>query len=103
MTKKNEGPKAYTAPHDVYTAGVYTPAGKVFVTDADKGELWEEKTPEEAHTIQASTEQVPSDAPLESLGVEALKAVAVTKNVNVTGMNKKQLIDAIKAANEPAL
>jgi hypothetical protein len=98
-----KNPKAYISPHDVYTAGVYTKAGDVFVTDAPKGDDWEEKTPQEAKIIQASTEDLPSDPPLESLGVEALKAVAVTKNVNVTGMNKKQLIDAIKAANEPAL
>ncbi len=103
MTKA-KNPTAYTAPHDVYVEGKYTPAGEVFVTDEPKGEKWESKTPGEAHTIQASTEQVPNDPPLESLDVSALKAVAVTKNVNVTGLNSKaDLITAIKAANEPRL
>lgn len=99
MTKA-KNPKSYIAPADVYTAGVYTKAGEVFVTDAPKGEGWIEKTPAEAHVIEASDPQ-PKDPPLESLSLEALKAVAVTKNVNVTGLNKKQLIDAIKAANDP--
>lgn len=102
MTKKATQPKAYTAPHDVHTAGIYTKAGDVFVTDAPKGEGWEEKTPAEAHIIEGAGE-VTKDPPLESLAVQALKAVAVTKNVNVTGLNKGQLIDAIKAANEPTL
>src|SRR6478736_5467505 len=99
MSKKHSQPKAYTAPHDVYTAGIYTRAGEVFVTDAPKGKEWDEKTPAEAHIIEASTESLPGDPPLEELGVEALKAVGVTKHVNVTGLNKKQLIDAIKAAD----
>lgn len=103
MTKKHSNPTAYTAPHDVYTSGIYTKAGEVFVTDSPKGDGWEDKTPAEAKVIQASTNEIPTDPPIESLGVEALKAVAVTKNVDVTGLNKKQLIDAIKAANEPAL
>lgn len=101
--KKASEPKAYTAPHDVYASGIYTQAGIVFVTADTKGEHWEEKTPAEAHIIEGATNDIPKDPPLESLGVEALKAVAVTKNVNVTGLNKQQLIDAIKAANEPAL
>ena len=105
MTKEKKAaePKAYTAPHPVYTAGEYTKPGEVFVTNAPKGDGWEEKTPQEAHIIEASTEKVPADVPLEGLGVESLRAVAVTKNVNPDGLSKKQLIDGIKAANEPAL
>jgi len=102
MTKAKQ-PKAYTAPHDVYTAGVYTKAGEPFVTDAPKGDEWDEKTPAEVHAIEGSLNQAPSDPPLESLSVEALKAVAVTKNINVTGMDKAKLITAVKAANEPNL
>jgi len=102
MTKKSD-PKAYTAPHDVFTADQYTKAGEVFVTDAPKGEKWEEKTTAEVHAIDASTDKVPGDPPLESLSVDALKAVAVTKHVNPEGMNKKELITAIKAASEPRL
>src|SRR6185369_5914305 len=103
MTKHKQ-PKAYTAPHDVYSSGVYTKAGDPFVTDAPKGKEWDEKTPAEAHIIAASTNPLPGDPPLEELGIEALKAVAVTKNVNVAGLTTKQkLIDAIKAADEPTL
>lgn len=105
MTKKSEkAPQAYTAPHDVYTEKQYFKAGEVFVTDEPKGEGWEAKTPGEAHIIDAATSDVPKDAPLESLDVSALKAVAVTKNVNVTGLDSKdKLITAIKAANGPRL
>lgn len=100
---KQADPKAYTATVDVYTAGVYTKAGEVFVTDAEPLDTWTEKTPEEAQTIDASQNAVPADVPLEGLSDEALEAIAVTKNVNPTGMNSDQLITAIKAANEPAL
>jgi len=100
---KHKQPRAYTAPHDVYTAGQYTRAGEVFVTDAPKGKDWEPRDPEEAHIIDAAQNEVPGDPPLESLDVAALRALAVTKHVNTDGMGKKQLIDAIKAANEPRL
>jgi len=101
MTKHKQ-PKAYTAPHPVYTAGIFTPPGEVFVTDAPPGKEWDEKTPAEAAIIEASANPLPGDPSLDELGVEALKAVAVTKNVNVVGLtSKKQLIDAIKAADEP--
>lgn len=101
MTKE-KSPKAYTAPHPVYLDGVYTKPGDVFVTAADKEDTWDEHTPAEAHIIDAATRDFPADPPLEDLDVTALKAMAVTKNINPAGMNKKQLIDAIKAWNDPA-
>lgn len=106
MTKEKKAaePKAYTAPHPVYTAGIFTPPGEVFVTNAPKGDSWDEKTPAEAHIIEASTEKVPGDPPItEKLGVPALSAIAITKNVNPDGLSARQLVAAIKAANEPAL
>lgn len=98
-----KNPKAYTAPEPVYTAGIWTKPGDVFVTDAEPNENWTEVKPKDAQAIQASTERVPADVPLEGLDIVALRAVAVTKNVNPEGMAKKDLIAAIKAANEPAL
>jgi hypothetical protein len=100
MTKE-KNPKAYTAPHDVYLDKVFTKAGDVFVTDEEPADSWVEHTPEEAHIIDASTRQFPADPPLEDLDMAALKAMAVTKNINTVGMTKKQLIDAIKAWNDP--
>ena len=41
MAEDNE-PKSYTAPHPVYTGGLLTRAGDVFVTSAPKGDDWEE-------------------------------------------------------------
>jgi hypothetical protein len=98
-----KSPKSYTAPHDVQTAGAYHKAGDVFVTDADPMETWEEVTPSQAKIIQASTEKVPPDAAIESLSVSELRALAVTKHISPDGMSKKELLDAIKAANEPSL
>lgn len=105
MTKKSESnPKSYVSSSDTYVEKQYFHAGEPFVTDEPKGKDWEEVTPAEVHQIEASTEKVPNDPPLEGLSVEALKAVAVTKNVNVTDLNTKdKLITAIKAANEPRL
>lgn len=102
MTKE-KNPKAYTAPHDVFVEGQYFKAGEVFVTDDPTGDNWEEHTPEEAHAIMASTDKIASDVPLEDMDLAALQGFAATKGVNSTGMSKKQLITAIKAANEPRL
>ena len=34
-------PRTYTAPHDVYTAGLFYRAGQPFTTDAPRGARWE--------------------------------------------------------------
>lgn len=98
-----KNPKAYTAPEDVYTAGAFHKAGDVFVTDAEPNENWTEVKPKEAAAIEASTEKVPPDVPLEGMDLAALRALAATKNVKSDGLSKRDLITAIKAANEPAL
>ncbi|MFE8106919.1 hypothetical protein [Sphingomonas melonis] len=98
-----KNPKAYTSPEDVQTAGAYHKAGDVFVTDAEPNGNWTEVKPKDAHAIQASTEKVSPDVPLENQSIDALRALALTKNVDGSGMSKKDLIAAIKAANEPAL
>ena len=100
MTKN---PKAYTSTEDVQTANAYHKAGDVFVTDAEPNDNWTEVKVKDAHAIQASTEKVPADVPLENQSLEALRAMALTKKVDPAGMSKKELIVAIKAANEPAL
>lgn len=101
MTKRN--PKAYTAPEDVHTAGAYHKAGDVFVTDAEPNDNWTEVKPADAHAMQASTEKVPADVPLENQSLDALRALALTLKVDPTGMSKRELVAAIKAANEPSL
>lgn len=102
---KAKNPVAYTAPHDVYLDGVYTRAGDVFVTAADAEPEWVKRGADEVAAIQASTQDIPQDSPLENLDVVALQAIAVTKNVNTTGIenDKDALITAIKAANVPQL
>lgn len=95
-------PKAFKAPHPVYVGGVYYKPGEIFVTDDTKGEGWVAVGQAEKAATEAS-QDIPGDPPLDSLGVDALRAVAVTKHVNPEGLSKKDLISAIKAANEPHL
>lgn len=95
-------PKAYKAPQPVYVDGVYYKPGEIFVTDKPKGEGWDAVDKAEKAATEAAQE-IPGDPPLESLPLESLKAVAVTKRVNPEGLSKKDLIAAIKAANEPKL
>lgn len=95
--------KSYKAPFPVTTVeGEYVKAGDVIVTAGPKGEGWETISQAEKAGIEAA-QNIPGDPPLESLSLEALRAVAVTENVNPTGLSKKELIAAIKAANEPRL
>lgn len=101
--KETPEPKMYTATKDVYVGSTYYKAGEPFVTTDDAADFWTEIDHETGQTMKAALEKVPGDAPLDGLSVDALQAVAVTKNINVTGMDKDQLITAIKAANEPAL
>lgn len=100
---KAPNPKKYKAPHPVYTGGrLYNP-GEIFVTAEEPGREWEEVSTAEKRAQDASDPLMQGDPPLESLSLEALKAVAVTKRVNPEGLNKKDLLAAIKAADEPAL
>lgn len=98
-------PTAYTAPHPVYVDNRYYKEGEPFVTDAPKGEQWEERTPKEVSAISASTDTVPDDANLDEADVAALQAVAIIKHVSIVGIakDKKALITAIKAAYSPNL
>jgi hypothetical protein len=103
--EKATQPKSYTAPHDVYVDNRYYKAGEVFVTAAPKGEEWEEVTPKEAAAIEAATDLIPDDAQFEAAGLEALQAYALIKRVPIAEISKdrKALMAAIKAANEPKL
>lgn len=94
--------KIYKSTQPVYIGSVYYKPGEPFTTDAAKGKDWTEVTKKEKAAFDAE-QPIPGDPPLESLSLEALKAVAVTKHVNPEGLNKKDLITAIKAANEPSL
>lgn len=100
---ENAKPVAYTATADVYVDSTYYKAGEVFVTSQPKGENWTKRTAKEVAAIDASTDLVPDDANLEAADKSALQAVAIIKHVNIVGLDKQGLIDAIKAANEPKL
>jgi hypothetical protein len=104
-TAKDEtpSPKAYISETDVYTAGKFTKAGDVFVTEADANDDWTEVDPATRNIIDASTQKVPADVPLDQMSDEALQGMAASKHVNTDGMDREQLITAIKAVNEPHL
>lgn len=92
----------YTSTQPAYIDGKYFKPGEPFVTDAPKLPEWTAISKAEKAATDAA-QDLPGDPPLESLSLDALKAVAVTKHVNPEGLNKKDLISAIKAANEPKL
>ncbi len=100
---KADNPKTYKAPHDVFVDGQYVKAGVPFTTTAEKGEKWEDISKAEKAAAEAAQPGAPMDPPLENLDLPALRAVAFDKNVNSEGLGKKDLIAAIKAANEPRL
>lgn len=83
--------------------GQYVKPGEVFVTDETPADHWEKVTPKEAAAIEVSTDPVPDDANLEAASKYALEAVAIIKHVNIVGLDKQGLIEAIKAAYEPKL
>lgn len=96
-------PKTYTAPHPVYTGGVYYKPGQPFTTAEDAGEKWESIDGGEKAAIEASDKSVHNDVNLDDMDLPALRAFAATKKVASMGLGKKDLITAIKAADEPAL
>jgi hypothetical protein len=96
-------PKAYISSSDVYTAGLFTKAGDVFVTTADANDDWTEEDPATRNIIDASTQKVPADVPLDQMSEDALQGMAASKHINTDGMDKETLITALKAVNEPHL
>ena len=106
MAKKDSvNPVAYTTDHDVYVDGLYVKAGFVFVTNAAPEDSWVKRDPDEVSAIQASTIEVPPDVDISKFDLSALLALAAEKHVVTSGIekDKKALITAIKAAQEPAL
>jgi len=100
-------PVSYTSPEAVYVDGIYHDAGKVFTTAAEPNENWNRVDAGDKAAIEASDKTLHVQPSLEDLTLEALKALAATKNVQTTAngkpLNKADLITAIKAADEPAL
>lgn len=96
-------PKAYTSTSPVYTGGRYYKPGEAFVTDAKKGEDWTAIDEAEKAAIDASQPFGAGDPSLEAMELASLKALAAEKKVNVAGLDRDELITAIKAANEPRL
>lgn len=101
--KRTGAVKTYTSDRDVYVDNLYTKAGEVFTTNAIPAEHWTERKPAEVAAIEGSTNLVPNDANLEEASAAALEAVAIMHKVSIVGIagNKKALISAIKAANDP--
>jgi len=96
-------PKTYTAPHAVYVDNRLYAAGEPFTTAAVKGEKWEHVDAGEKAAAEAASKTITVQPSLEDLDIAALRALAAEKSVNSTGLSKKDLIAAIKAADDPHL
>jgi hypothetical protein len=100
-------PTTYKSPEPVYVDGIYHNANTPFTTAAEPNDNWEKLSGGEKAAMEASDKTLDVQPPLEELGIEALRALAATKNVPATvdgkPLSKKDLITAIKAADEPAL
>lgn len=99
--------KTYTAPEAVYIDGIYRDANTPFTTAAEPNDNWELVKPVEKAAMEAADKTIHVQPALEDLDIEALRALAATKDVQSTvagkALSKKDLITAIKAADEPAL
>jgi len=87
----------------VYTGNKMYLAGEPFTTDAEKGEGWERISPVEKAAADASNPLTHDDPNYDAMSLPGLQAVAATKKVAFDGLSKKDLITAIKAADEPRL
>jgi hypothetical protein len=96
-------PVTYTAPHAVYVDSTLRRAGEPFTTSEPKGEKWEKVGEAEKVAIEASDKLLDVQPSLEDLDLAALKAMAAAKNVPTARLDKKELITAIKAVDEPKL
>jgi hypothetical protein len=92
---KNDGP--------AYIGGVLYKAGEPFVTADTPPDGAEKISVAEKAAIDAADPLTHDDVAMETLSVSELRAVAATKKVDFEGLNKKELLAAIKAADEPAL
>jgi hypothetical protein len=96
-------PKTYVAPHPVYVDRQYHKANRPFTTAAKKGDDWEEVGAVE-RAVSIAQDPIPPDQSVDDLSPAALEAVASEKRVPTKGLKgRKQVIAAVKAANEPAL
>lgn len=85
-----------------YAKGQLVEIGEFVPEGVTVSDVWMEKlSKEEARDLQVSNEATdpkPKDADLTQLTLPALQAMAAERGVNVKGLNKEKLIDAINAA-----
>jgi hypothetical protein len=95
-------PKAYTAPHEVYTGGKLYKTGEVFVTDEPKGNEWEPVDGVEKAANIAADPLRHDDVNLDTMDASGLKAYAASLGVDVgDAKSAKDLKEIIRAANDP--
>jgi hypothetical protein len=99
----SKNPVTYTSPETVYQGGKLIPPGEPFSTVDEPNDNWEKVSKVEVAAAVASDKTVHPDVNFDAMGVAELRAVAADKKVPFDGLSKKDLITAIKAADEPAL
>lgn len=103
----SKAPVTYKSPEPVYVDGIYHNANTPFTTATDPNENWEKLSGGEKAAMEAADKTLNVQPSLEELDLSALRALAATKNVESTvdgkSLPKRELITAIKAADEPTL
>lgn len=94
----------YVSSEPTTAGGSYAPAGTPFVTDAEALPEWTKIDADTKAAVEAADPLNHDDVNLDELGVEALKALAASKGVNVGhAKTEDALKKIIRAANEPKL
>ena len=79
--------KAYTAPHEVYTGGMFYNPGKVFVTAEPKGKAWQPAS--DAEVAAATAPKAKDVDDLEALDVAALREQATSLGLEIVPTSGK--------------
>jgi len=79
--------QAYTAPHEVFTGGMFYEPGKVFVTAEPKGRAWQPAS--DAEVAAATVLKAKDAGDLDTLDVPALKDHATSLGLEILPTSSK--------------
>lgn len=86
-------------------AGVLVEEGEIVPADQPVSEIWMEPIKKADAKLAAAMEEAldptPKDVDLTQVGMPGLKAMAAERHINPKGLSEAQLIDAIKAKDDP--
>lgn len=94
---------SYRAKERGYIRGELKEPGEIFSAENFTGKWAEPLNKTEAKVARASEEalsQQPDDVEIQNLAPEALQAMCAERGIDPKGLNKKQMVNAIKAARD---